>query len=218
MLPIFAKGAAKFYGYAPTFSAALAGMDEVFRWWCANGILLGNEPDLKDVAVDVAIEIALQVGYEQSDINAHLPVMLQKWASVPCKNPSFGRGTTPRATKNDRINKIKSPQACNAAGYVWNPGWNACVPVEAEGQSQPVQRRVGSSAYRFSGPQGLASDRCGPGCFQVPRTGGGYHCFCDLEQQKRVGLKTAQAAGSRTSGGRARQSQPVQRRFSSYRR
>lgn len=33
-------------------------------------------------------------------------------------------------TERERINKIKSPQACAEAGYVWNPGWNACVPVE----------------------------------------------------------------------------------------
>jgi len=147
MLPIFAKGVAKFYGLAPTFMAAVAGMDEVFRWWCANGPLLSNEPDLKDVAAEVAFEIALQVGYEQSDIDAHVPLFIQKWKSVRCSSPrSFRAAPAASATKNDRINKIKSPQACNAAGYVWNSGWNICVPVEAEGQSQPVQRRI--SSYR----------------------------------------------------------------------
>jgi hypothetical protein len=33
-------------------------------------------------------------------------------------------------TERERINKIKSPQACNEAGYVWNSGWNMCIPVE----------------------------------------------------------------------------------------
>lgn len=33
-------------------------------------------------------------------------------------------------TERERINKIKDPQACAEAGYVWNPGWNACIPVE----------------------------------------------------------------------------------------
>lgn len=34
------------------------------------------------------------------------------------------------ASDRARINKIKSPQACAEAGYVWNSGWNMCVPVE----------------------------------------------------------------------------------------
>ncbi len=33
-------------------------------------------------------------------------------------------------TERERINKIKDPHACAQAGYIWNPGWNICVPVE----------------------------------------------------------------------------------------
>ena len=52
------------------------------------------------------------------------------------------------------IHKITNAQACYDAGYVWNPGWNACMPVE-HGMRKPPTRafRFGGGAPQQAAPQ-----------------------------------------------------------------
>ena len=55
-----------------------------------------------------------------------------------------GFGSRPAASMDPSdVHKIKSAQACYDAGYVWNPGWNACMPVERGMRTPP------SRGYRF---------------------------------------------------------------------
>lgn len=83
MFQIFAAGVGKTAGLAPSSQALPAGMDAVYQWWCANGMPLGNEPDVSDVAAQLAVEIASLI-YEPDDIQDALSTLTPKWKSTPC--------------------------------------------------------------------------------------------------------------------------------------
>ena len=59
------------------------------------------------------------------------------------------------------IHKITNAQACYDAGYVWNPGWNACMPVE-HGMRKPPSR-----SFRFGAHAPQAAPRAAPQTAQM---------------------------------------------------
>lgn len=80
---IFAAGVAQTAGLAPSSQALPAGMDAVFQWWCKHGMPLGNEPDVADVAAQLAVEIASLI-YEPDDIQDAISTLEATWKSTPC--------------------------------------------------------------------------------------------------------------------------------------
>jgi hypothetical protein len=88
MLPIFAKGIARFANQDPSsvYQSMLAdGMTAVFRWWCQNGIPLPGEPDFLDVAAQVAGGTAKSLGFEDAEIQSTISMLAPKWLTYSCK-------------------------------------------------------------------------------------------------------------------------------------
>lgn len=112
MFQVFAKAVGNFAGQAPTEKALHVGLDAVFKWWCANGIMLPGEPDFKDIAAQVAMQTA-SVAYEQDSIQAAVSQLKPLWLVWPCQAPptmtSQVPDTTPPPTPRGRQPQTQPP-------------------------------------------------------------------------------------------------------------
>jgi len=104
MFQIFAQGPAKYAGLKATQKGCTTGIKAVFDWWCANGVLLGGEKDLKDVAAQVAETIASAI-YEPDTtavcMQELMPYMAQKSCGTPAQGTMYTQ-TAPRSRKARR--------------------------------------------------------------------------------------------------------------------
>jgi hypothetical protein len=84
MMFVFARGVSRFAGGLPSpILAAKAGMTEVFQWWCTHGYK-GTRPDIREMAADVAEEIAEHLGFDEKVIDAAMFEANAEWSAYSC--------------------------------------------------------------------------------------------------------------------------------------
>lgn len=84
MMFIFARGVSKYADtLPPPVIAAKAGMTEVFQWWCTHGFR-GSRPDIRDMATDVAEEVAEHLGFDKNVIEVAISEAHHEWARYSC--------------------------------------------------------------------------------------------------------------------------------------
>lgn len=84
MMMVFSRAMAEYAGESPDpVEVAANGMDEVFQWYCAHGPRQ-HGVDMRDQALEAAVETAEHLGFDQGVIDAATEAYFSQWANNTC--------------------------------------------------------------------------------------------------------------------------------------